>query len=208
MPPTQAQAQEQRSAKDASMASRSPPFVERIRQDRPNKTIEIWLQDECRIGQQGTLTRCWAPTGSRPTAVKQTEYEWIYLFGAVNPLTGASSALLAPTVNTDYMNHHLRFISEQAGSDVHVVLVLDQAGWHVAKMLKVPENISLLYLPAYSPELNSIERLWAYLKSHYLSNRAHTNYEDLLNSCRDAWNRITPEQFCTICNTKWIPRED
>jgi transposase len=208
MPPTQAQTQEERSAKDVSVASRGPPFVERIRKERPDKTIEIWLQDECRIGQQGTLTRCWAPTGSRPTAVKQTEYEWIYLFGAVNPLTGASSALLAPTVNTDYMNHHLRFISEQAGSDVHVILVLDQAGWHVAKTLKVPENISLLHLPAYSPELNSIERLWAYFKSHYLSNRAYTDYKELLNSCRDAWNKITTEQFCTICNTKWIPRED
>jgi transposase len=54
------------------------------------------------------------------------------------------------------MNHHLRFISEQAGPDVHVILVLDQAGWHTAKALKVPENISLLYLPSYSPELNAI----------------------------------------------------
>jgi transposase len=190
------------------MASRSPPFVERIQEERPGKTIEVWLQDECRIGQQGTLTRCWAPTGSRPTAVKQTEYEWIYLFGAVNPLTGASSALLAPTVNTGYMNHHLRFISERAGSDAHVILVVDQAGWHKAKTLEVPDNISLLYLPSYSPELNAIERLWAYLKSHYLSNRAYSDYDDLLNNCRDAWNRITPEQFCTICNTKWIRRED
>jgi transposase len=160
------------------------------------------------MGQQGTLTRCWAPTGARPTAVKQTEYEWIYLFGAVNPLTGASSALLAPTVSTDYMNHHLRFISEQAGPDVHIIVVLDQAGWHTAKALKIPENISLLYLPSYSPELNAIERLWGYLKSHYLSNRVYTDYEDLLNTCRDAWNKITPERFCTICHTKWIPHED
>ena len=160
------------------------------------------------MGQQGTLTRCWAPTGSRPTAVKQTEYEWIYLFGAVNPLTDASSALLAPTVNTDDMNHHLRFISEQAGSDAHVILVVDQAGWHKAKTLHVPDNMSLLYLPSYSPELNAIERLWAYLKSHYLSNRAYSNYDDLLNHCRETWNKITPEQFCTACNTEWIPRED
>jgi len=130
------------------------------------------------------------------------------LFGAVNPLTGASSALLAPTVNTDYMNHHLRFISEQAGSDAHVILVLDQAGWHVAKALKVPDNISLLYLPAYSPELNAIERLWGHLKSHYLSNRAFTGYDDLLNSCRDAWNRIAPEQFRSVCQTKWILHEN
>ena len=123
-------------------------------------------------------------------------------------MTGASSALLAPTVNTDYMNHHLRFISEQVGSEVHVILVLDQAGWHIAKALNVPDNISLFYLPAYSPELNSIERLWAYLKSHYLSNRAYTNYEDLLDTCRDAWNKIEPEQFCSICRTKWIPHEN
>jgi len=130
------------------------------------------------------------------------------LFGAVNPSTGASSALLAPTVNTDYMNHHLRFVSEEVGPDVHVILVLDQAGWHVAKALKVPDNISLLYLPAYSPELNAIERLWAYLKSHYLSNRVYTDYGDLLNTSRDAWNKITPEQFCTVCHTKWIPHEN
>ena len=190
------------------MASRSPPFVETVQKERPGKTIEIWLQDECRIGQQGTLTRCWAPTGSWPTAVKQTEYEWIYLLGAVNPLTGASSALVAPTVNTDYMNHHLKFISEEVGPDAHVILVLDQAGWHTAKALKIPENISLLYLPAYSPELNAVERLWEYFKSHYLSNVACTDYDDLLDKCTVAWNQITPEQFCSICNTKWIPHEN
>ena len=106
------------------------------------------------------------------------------------------------------MNHHLRFISEQAGPDVHVILVLDQAGWHRAKALKIPENISLLYLPPYSPELNAIERLWGYLKSHYLSNRTYANYNDLLNICRDVWNKITPEQFSTVCHTKWIPHEN
>jgi len=64
------------------------------------------------------------------------------------------------------MNEHLRFISEQVGPNRHIVLVLDQAGWHVSKSLKVPNNITLLHLPPYSPELNCIERLWAYLKSH------------------------------------------
>lgn len=106
------------------------------------------------------------------------------------------------------MDHHLRFISEQAGPDVHVILVLDQAGWHTAKALEIPENISLLYLPSYSPELNAIERLWGYLKSHYLSNRAYKDYDDLLNICRDAWNRITREQFSSVCHTKWITHEN
>lgn len=154
------------------------------------------------------LTNVWAEKGSRPTAVKQTEYEWIYVFGAVNPANGKSSALLAPTVNTDYMNHHLRFISEEAGPDVHVILILDQAGWHIAKALQVPENITLLHLPAYSPELNPIERLWAYIKSHYLGNRVYKDYEELFDVTKNAWNKISPERFCSICNASWVKHEN
>jgi transposase len=116
--------------------------------------------------------------------------------------------MIAPTVNTGYMNHHLRFISEEAGEDVHVVLVLDQAGWHVAKNLKVPKNITLLHLPSYSPELNPIERLWAYLKSHYLGNRIYEDYEQLFKITAMAWNNISSEQFQTICNIAWIRHED
>jgi len=157
-----------------------------------------------RIGQQGMLTHLWAQKGSRPTAVKQTEYEWVYIFGAVNPLTGHSSALIAPTVNTDYMNAHLKQISQEGGKEVHVVLVLDQAGWHIAKDLKVPSNMTLLHLPPYSPELNPVERLWAYLKSHYLSNRVYKNYREIFNAAATAWNQIKPSQFCSICNVKWV----
>lgn len=129
----------------------------------------------------------------------------MYLFGAVNPVTGDSSALLAPTVNTAYMDHHLRFISKQVGPDVQVVLVLDQAGWHLSKDLQMPENITLLYLPPCSPELNPVERLWAYLKSHYLSNRIYQDYDDLFNACGKAWNQLTTEQLRSICHTEWRP---
>lgn len=149
----------------------------------------------------------WADRGSRPSAVKQTEYDWIYLFAAVNPLTGDSSAMLAPTVNTEYMNAHLRFIGRQAGPDKHVVLVLDQAGWHVAKALRVPANMTLLPLPPYSPELNPAERIWAYLKSHYLSNRVFLDYDDLLASTREAWNSLTNERLRSVCRTGWLTHE-
>src|SRR4030042_233631 len=178
------------------MASGGPPFVQRTAQEHPDRHIEVWFQDEARVGQQGTLTRCWGLQGSRPTAIKQTEYEWVYLFGAVNPLTGESSALLAPSVNTEYMNHHLRFISEQIDSDVHVVLVQDQAGWHTAQGSRAPPNITLFHLPACSPELNPVERLWAYLRSHYLSNRAYDDYDDLFSAWGVGWNRLTKELFC------------
>lgn len=175
-----------------------------MKDQQAGKSVEIWFQDEARIGQQGTLTHVWAETGSRPAAVKQSEYEWLYVFAAVNPVSGESSAILTPTVNTHYMNEHLRFISQQAGADRHVVCVLDQAGWHVAKALKVPSNITLLHLPAYSPELNPIERVWAYLRSHYLSNRAFKDYDDIFDSVRHAWLQIDQTRLRSITHTQWI----
>ena len=105
------------------------------------------MQDEARIGQQGTLTRVWARTGSRPSAVRQTEYEWVYLWAAVEPATGASAAMITPTVDTALMRQFLAGLSGTLGPDEHAVLVLDQAGWHVAKALAVPANLTLLFLP-------------------------------------------------------------
>lgn len=96
------------------MGRTSPPFVQNVKDRHPDRQVQVWFQDEARFGQQGTLTKVWAPRGSRPTAVKQTEYEWVYLFAAVNPLTGQSAAILTPTVNTDYMNEHLRLIDRKS----------------------------------------------------------------------------------------------
>jgi transposase len=175
-----------------------------VKDEHPDQTVEVWAQDEARVGQQGTLTRVWADTGSRPTAVKQTEYEWLYIFAAVNPMTGESSAILAPTVNTAYMNEHLRFISEQVGPRRHVVLMLDRAGWHVAKALQVPPNITLRHLPPYSPELNPVERVWAYLKGHYLSNRVFTDYNDLFAAVREAWLQLDGPRLRTLTHTDWL----
>ncbi len=186
------------------MAPSNPPLVKQAQEQQPQKKVQVWFQDEARFGQQGTLTKVWARKGSRPVAVKQTEYQWVYLFAAVNPVTGESSALLAPTVHTDYMNEHLRFISREAGPNTHVILVLDQAGWHMSKGLKLPENITLHHLPPYSPELNPIERVWAYLKSHYLANRVFTDYADLFAAGRDAWNALTESDLQDNCHTSWI----
>ena len=127
--------------------------------EHPGERIRWFVQDEARIGQQGTLTRVWARTGSRPSAVRQTEYEWVYLWAAVEPATGVSAAMITPTVDTALMQQFLAGLSGTLAPDEHAVLVLDQAGWHVAKALRVPDNLTLLFLPPYSPELNPAERL-------------------------------------------------
>jgi len=153
----------------------------------------VWFQDEARIGQQGTLTTVWAETGSRPTAVKQTEYEWVYLFAAVNPQTGASSALIAPTVNTEMMNHHLRFIAEAAGADTHVVLVLDQAGWHMAKALEAPKNITLLHFGELQTRENGGDPV-ARLQNR-TCRRVGGNSRSRLPAARSSFRRSQPKAF-------------
>ena len=160
--------------------------------------------DEARFRQQGTLTRVWAPRGSRPTAVKQTRYEWVYLYAAVEPATGASVALQAPHVNTETMSVFLRMLAEELGADEHAILVMDQAGWHVSRSLKVPDSITILLLPPYSPELNPIERLWAYLRSHFLSNRAYEGYEHLLDASATAWREMGPELLRSVCACDYV----
>jgi transposase len=164
------------------------------------------VQDEARIGQQGTLTRVWARTGSRPSAVRQSEYEWVYLWAAVEPATGASVAMITPTVDTGLMNTFLAGLSGTLAPDEHAVLVLDNAGWHVAKALEVPPNVTLLFLPAYSPELNPAERLWAWLRSHHLSNRVYADYQDLLTATDRAWLTLDADTIRSICRCQWIER--
>ena len=150
----------------------------------------------------------WAERGSCPRAVRQTEYKWGYVFGAVNPLTGQSSALIAPTVSTQLMNVHLRMIGQEAGEDVHVVLVLDGAGWHKAKDLQVPESMTLLLLPPYAPELMPMERVWQWMRQHDLSNRVFKDESEIDQACKESWNKLTPERLKTITRTQWITHEN
>ena len=164
--------------------------------------------DEARFGQQGTTTRVWARTGSRPTAVKQTKYEWVYLYAAVEPATGASVALQAPHVNTGTMNVFLTMLADELGARDHAVLIMDQAGWHKAKALTLPDTITALYLPPYSPELNPVERLWAYLRSRFLSNRAFADYDHLLQAGAEAWQQLTPERLRSLCRCDYLTREE
>jgi len=171
-------------------------------------TVRTFVMDEARLGQQGTLTRVWARTGSRPAAVKQTKYEWVYLYAAVEPATGGSVALLAPNVDAGTFNVFLGMLSEELKPGEHAVLILDGAGWHKSKSLVMPDNVTCLLLPPYSPELNPVENLWHYLRSHYLSNRAYADYNDLLDAGSQAWRRLTPDVIKSVCRCPYLERAE
>jgi transposase len=103
------------------------------------------------------------------------------------------------------MSLHLAEISAQVAADAHAVVILDQAGWHGARALHVPGNITLLPLPPYSPELNPVENLWQFLKHNFLNNRVFDTYDAIVAACCDAWNRLRaiPGQIQSIATRDW-----
>jgi transposase len=104
------------------------------------------------------------------------------------------------------MNLHLAEISRNVSPGAHAVIVLDGAGWHQpGGALLVPENISLLPLPRYSPELNPVENVWEFLKQNFLSNRVFASYEAIVDACCKAWNALMamPERIRSITERSW-----
>jgi transposase len=168
--------------------------------------VDVWFQDEARFGQQGTLTRVWAERGSRPRAYRQTEYEWVYLFGSVCPATGDAHGCLLPAANRDAMEQYLANFSRHLGKGTHALLVLDGAGWHTSGRVRIPDNVTLHVLPAKSPELNPAELLWREMRQKYLGNRVFPTVEHLDDAVAKAWLEVTrnPETIRALCGFDWI----
>jgi transposase len=168
--------------------------------------IEIWFQDEARVGQQGTHSYVWAPIGSRPPMVRDNRHDAAYIFGAICPARGVGAAIITPAASTECMNLHLQEISTQIAPRAKAVLVCDGAGWHQnSSTLAPPDNIVLLSLPAYAPELNPMETVWEYLRGNKLSASVWDSYEAILQACAEAWNWLIddPDRIRSIGSRKW-----
>lgn len=172
---------------------------------KPGTALEVWFQDEMRVGQKNGLVYQWAKTGTRPRQPKDQRYENAYLFGAVCPGRGAGAALIMPRAGSQAMQKHLDEIAREVADGAHALVILDQAGWHTTGKLKVPANITLVPLPPASPELNAQENIWQYLRQTYLSNRVFESYAAILNACQDAWRRLLAEtgRIASIATRPW-----
>ena len=159
------------------------------------KPLEIWFADEARIGQKNKITRRWARRGTRPSAPRDLRTASTYIFGAICPAEGKAAGLVLPRCRTEAMTLHLAEIAQAVAPGAHAVLLLDQAGWHVSRKLKVPSNITLLPLPAKAPELNPVENIWQFMRENWLSNRIFTSYTDILDHCCAAWNKLVAQPW-------------
>ena len=173
--------------------------------DVQKEQIDIWFQDEARFGQQNQTTRVWALKGSRPRVVRQQQFEYGYLFGAVCPANGKTEALISPLANKEAMTQHLKQISLATDAGRHAVVVMDGAGWHTMDTAKPFDNVTLIKLPPYSPELNPIEQVWQWLRQHCLSNRIFKGYEDIVEQVSKAWNEFITDKgrVKSLCFREW-----
>ena len=166
----------------------------------------MWFQDEARVGQKGSLTHIWARRGSRPPRLRDQRHGSVWLFCAVCAARGVGAGLVTGCINAEAMSMHLDEISFHVAPGAHAVVVLDGAGWHqTGGRLRVPDNITLMPLPPYCPELNPVENVWQYLRQNELSFKIWDNIDAIVDACCAAWNKLVskPETITSIATRNW-----
>ena len=163
------------------------------------------FQDEGRFGLLGDPRRCWAPRGVRPIVGARLVREYTYAFSAVSPHDGVMDSLVLPFVNAETMSLFLAVVAARH-SDEFIVMVMDQAGWHIADALAVPTNMRVLFLPPYSPELNPAEHIWKALREGWFANTVFKDMRAVVNILCQGIRALEsdPRSTQTLTGFKWI----
>src|SRR3954453_17297411 len=178
------------------------------RERDPGGAVEGWGFDEHRLGLRPVLRRQWAPKGQRPIAVGHPRYEWLYLYGFVHPGTGEVVWFICTTVDAELLSAVLAAFAATvgAGEGKLVILVLDNAGWHVSGDLVVPPGIELAFLPSYTPELQPAEHLWP-LADEAVANKHFATLKDLDAALSERCRTLAdmPEVIKAATRFAWWP---
>jgi len=165
--------------------------------------IRLLFMDEAGFGRISEPSSCWCPEGVRPIVPCQRVREYVYTFGAVEPLTGDKFFIIAPRCNTAWTNEFLRLLSQKYGKD-YLLLVVDGASWHKSKDLEVPENIILHYLPPCTPEMNPIEQVWKEVRKDGFKNTLFRTLNSVIDKLEVSLMNLTNEVIKSICGRAWI----
>jgi len=159
--------------------------------------------DEGRFGLRSTTMKIWAEKGKPLTVSVQQGFKNFYGYTAVSPFDGSNFSLLLSGVDTGYMQVYLEQLSEEFKEN-QIFLIMDQAGWHKSKDLKVPGNIKIEFLPPYSPELNPVEKLWEWIKKECSHNFIYEKIEQLWDAVSEEYKKLTPNDYMRLCNCKYL----
>lgn len=159
--------------------------------------------DEARFGTHSRRGYGWFTRGTRPSVDIKIGYQNFYLYGAVDASNGNHFSLIMPWDDTECMNIYLQQLSKEYSAD-QIGLIMDGAGWHKSKDLVVPENIKIVYLPPYSPELNPVERLWLYIKSKLLNNKLYETISDLEDKLCEFIQNLQDNDVQRLCSASYL----
>lgn len=165
--------------------------------------IRLMYQDEASFGRINKPKHCWCPKGMRPCVPCHHIREYRYIYGAVDPHFGDSHFFVAKKCNTENMNSFLGELSEKFEND-YIILVVDGASWHKAKALKIPKNIEFIFLPPYTPELNPIEQIWAWIRLHGFRNEVFASLLEVMNRLDSTINLLSHDIIKSITYRKWM----
>ena len=160
------------------------------------------FQDEARFGRMAKPRRCWAPKPCRPVMLNGYEREFVYAYGAVSPREGELDWKICSQMNTQRMSEFLEQLSRKHRGEF-IVMIVDGASSHRGKELVIPENIRLLPLPAYSPELNPQEHLWDEIREKEFPNRVFDSLEGVKKQLKSGLVRLARDRNCVRSITAW-----
>jgi len=186
------------------------PLLRQVKTAFPDAKVELWAMDEHRVGLKPILKTVWVFDGRRPVAPVEYRYEWRYVAGYVHPASGRTLWHIGTSVSIELFSVSLEAFARQAGAGPgkQIVLVLDRAGWHTSPKLRVPDHVHLLFLPAFSPELQPAEHLWA-LADTALVNRHFRDIDELEDAqaerCVALQARLDLVRSATVFS--WWPRQ-
>ena len=167
--------------------------------------LRLMFQDEARFGRISDTRRCWCPKPIRPLCYAMVTQEYTYAYAAVSVADGGLDSLILPHVNGECMQLFLEEVASRHPSD-RIVMVLDGAGWHQSKTFALPDNLRLIHLPPYSPELNPVEHLWDELREKSFHNRVFSSLDALENHLEIALREmeLDPQRVHSIIAWPWI----
>lgn len=171
-------------------------------EDMRGRRVRLIFQDEARFGRMVRIRRCWAPSPKRPTVCNGYVREFVYVYGAVSPIDGELDWMICREMNTEKMTEFLAQVSA-AHDNEFIVMVVDGASSHVSKDLAIPENIRLLRLPPYAPELNPQEHVWDEIREKEFPNRVYSDLTGVIRQLEAGLPRLAANTKRLHSLTAW-----
>lgn len=170
----------ERPRRTRSLEKKIATEVKELQKNYPEAEIQLWAEDEHRLGLKPVLRRVYVPEGETPIADVNWRFKWLWLYAFVHPKTGETYWWILPYVNTELFNQVLADFAQEfeLGTNKRILLAVDRAGWHTSKDLEIPEGLHLTFLPSHSPELQPAERLWT-LVDEPIANRSFETLQEL-----------------------------